>query len=201
MIQENLSDHPFWRFSTRLFEQQSLVQGLVALENEFGLNPNILLFCCWFANTGSGRLSKHDLQNLELTSSKWHECIVAQLTKIAAKLKNAKNSRLKYYLQPVESELKLATHAEQLLLTEVEIKTSKHLRNSNLRLQDACKNVDLYCKIQTHSINQTLYATLYPLIAISFPTVDLLETQKVCRSILQADAQLTSFAQPQLVLN
>lgn len=200
MLQENLSDHPFWRFSARLFEQKNLVRGLAMLEHEFGLNPNVLLFCCWFAHSGLGRLNKIDLQHLAAASSKWHECIVVRLTHILQKLKNSNKKKFLDFVAAFEAELKLANHAEQLLLTEVEIKTSKHLRNNNLRLLDACKNVELYCKTQTYSINQTLYGALYPLIAISFPSIDLLETQKVCRSTLQIETESRVFSQSRLIL-
>ncbi|CEK09532.1 TIGR02444 family protein [Legionella hackeliae] len=47
---ESLSlDNPFWQFSLKVYQQTSVKECCLLLQNSQGANVNLLLFCCWLS--------------------------------------------------------------------------------------------------------------------------------------------------------
>jgi hypothetical protein len=183
---DNLPDHPFRRFVTHLNEQKATWEILEKLRQNSAILLNLLLFCCWFATAGQGRLTKSDIQELIKIIAAWHERILPALSQLNDNCKKADLSDpLK---QEILTSLKFAENIEQMMLTDVPIKFTRHSRTPQQKLTDACKNIVLYCKTQQIHIDTTLSEILFQLLANIFPKIDLLETQKIWKSILTNEA-------------
>ena len=50
-----MRDEDFWRFSTRIYRLDRVADSCLALQDRFGVDVNMMLFCCWSGVT-IGRL-------------------------------------------------------------------------------------------------------------------------------------------------
>lgn len=62
--------NPFWEFSTRVYQRDSVQRCLLELQDRHGADINILLGCCWLASGGAG-LEPRQLQLMLDSSSQW----------------------------------------------------------------------------------------------------------------------------------
>jgi len=46
-------EDPFWRWSCSVYARTGVAEALIALQDDYGLNVNIALWCAWRAATGS----------------------------------------------------------------------------------------------------------------------------------------------------
>ena len=71
--------HTFQRFSLEYGSLSNNKKTLTTLQNDYGLNSNLVLFCIWVAYSGSGALTKKQIQALITATHFWHEHIVMRL--------------------------------------------------------------------------------------------------------------------------
>src|ERR1700722_14306139 len=88
---KTLPVHPFWKFSVKIYSHPVVENTLIALQDERGLNINVLLFCCWYSLGDQGRLSKLKIKEILSSIQPWHERIVTPLRRIRAQLKTEPN--------------------------------------------------------------------------------------------------------------
>lgn len=186
MQKDHLPDHAFWRFIIKIYEQEVAQTAMNQLRPNSAIQLNLLLFCCWFAQAGQGRLAKQDIQDLIAATSAWHDRIVLPLQKLQHQ---GKQEHLPEDLQQaIAAEVKFAEHIEQWLLIDVPIKFTRSARLPAQKLTDACKNIAAYCKTAQIFVNTATCEHIFHLLAAIFPAIDLLETQKTCRAILLNEA-------------
>lgn len=193
----HLPDHPFWRFNLALNAQESVRRALCQAQLYPAIQINLLLYCCWFAQAGRGRLTKHDIQQLSEVIATWHHRILKPLEELLQSANTPRKALLELQ-KNISAEIELADHIEQLFLADVPIKFNRTSRNPNQKLIDACKNMALYCRMQQVPINEGLSAAFYELLAAVFPKVDLRETQKAVQTLLLQDS---FFPQTKLALD
>lgn len=190
-----LPDHPFWHFVTRMHEQDNTRQVLLQLQQYHEIQLNLLLFCCWFANAGQGRLSRSDMQKLIASTTTWHQRIVNVLNKLHLTTKNYDTLK-----KPIFDYLQLAEQIEQLMLTDVNIRFVRLSRTPNQKLIDACKNIGTYLRCYQVPIDPLLCELFYNLLVRIFPTLELKEIYKTCQThFLQESQQF--FVQRKLLLD
>src|SRR5262244_106072 len=68
----------FWRFSLTVYARPGVTSSCLALQDRFGLDVNLLLFCCWAAARGH-RLDPAELAAAEAASVAWQRDIVTPL--------------------------------------------------------------------------------------------------------------------------
>lgn len=191
----HLPDHPFSRFNNSLHEQAAVRCALSQAELYPAIQINLLLFCCWFAQAGRGRLLKQDLQQLMSAICQWHERIFKPLQQLEQQVQG----RLATSLQrEITAAVTRTDHIEQLFLIDVPIRFARASRNPNQKLVDACKNISLYCRLLQLPINAALSEAFSELLAAVFPKIDPREMQKVTKALLLEDS---FFPQNKLALN
>jgi uncharacterized protein (TIGR02444 family) len=134
---------PFWDFSLAVYGRPGFAQAAIALQDDLGVDVNMMLFCGWVASQGR-RLTRDDLIAIDAKVAAWQHDIVHPLREIRRRLrdKNAAipadlNDIFKKRLQAVEID---AEHVEQLVLgASLPLKAS----GSDL-LSDTAANVALY---------------------------------------------------------
>jgi uncharacterized protein (TIGR02444 family) len=78
---------PFWRFSLRFYREPQVADACIALQEEAGIDVNLLLFLLWHATHGH-MLMADDVAALEQRIGGWREMTVVPLRGIRRALKS-----------------------------------------------------------------------------------------------------------------
>jgi len=83
------TDTPFWRFSLQFYRQSGVSDACIALQDEYGVDVNLLLFLLWLAAAGR-QLSADDVRMLDDKVAKWRDLTVVPIRDTRRKLKSAR---------------------------------------------------------------------------------------------------------------
>jgi uncharacterized protein (TIGR02444 family) len=78
---------PFWRFSLGFYRQPGIADTLIALQDQAGVDVNLLLFLLWQATLGRA-LSAAEIEALERRIAPWREATVVPLRAVRRALKS-----------------------------------------------------------------------------------------------------------------
>jgi uncharacterized protein (TIGR02444 family) len=81
------SETPFWRFSLGFYRQPGVADACITLQEESGIDVNLLLFLLWHATHGHA-LSAGEVKGLERRIGPWREMTVVPLRKMRRVLKS-----------------------------------------------------------------------------------------------------------------
>jgi uncharacterized protein (TIGR02444 family) len=79
-------ENPFWRFSITVYADKRVATECLALQNVFGADVNVILFCAW-RGTQHAALADADLRNITATIKEWHSDVVRPLRSVRQALK------------------------------------------------------------------------------------------------------------------
>src|SRR5436853_5483656 len=79
---------PFWRFSLRLYRAPGVGDACIALQEQAGVDVNLLLFLLWQA-TQRRALTAADIKALDETIGGWRDTAVIPLRNLRRALKSA----------------------------------------------------------------------------------------------------------------
>lgn len=77
----------FWDFSVRTYKTDSVPDACLSLQNERGVDVNMLLFCCWYGQS-RGELLTDSFQQLLDFSQQWSQQVVKPLRKVRTWMKH-----------------------------------------------------------------------------------------------------------------
>lgn len=80
-------DHPLWRFSLRVYAAPGVEEACLRLQDRYGANVNLILFCCWFGHAGYGEIGSARLSEVLAPVRQWHDKAVAPLRALRRTLK------------------------------------------------------------------------------------------------------------------
>jgi uncharacterized protein (TIGR02444 family) len=78
---------PFWRFSLRFYRQNGVADACITLQEEAGVDVNLLLFLLWHA-TRKRTLSSREIAELERRIAPWRDMTVVPLRTMRRALKS-----------------------------------------------------------------------------------------------------------------
>jgi len=78
---------PFWRFSLQYYRLPKVADACIALQEDAGVDVNLLLFLLWHARQGR-RLSLIDVTELEQKVAPWRDITVIPLRSVRRALKS-----------------------------------------------------------------------------------------------------------------
>jgi uncharacterized protein (TIGR02444 family) len=81
------SESPFWRFSLRFYRQREVADACIMLQEEAGIDVNLLLFLLWHA-TQKRALSAPEVAELERRVAPWRNMTVVPLRTVRRALKS-----------------------------------------------------------------------------------------------------------------
>jgi uncharacterized protein (TIGR02444 family) len=81
------SGSPFWRFSLRFYRMPGVADACIALQDEAGVDVNLLLFLLWNARMDRV-LSRADVEGLESRVAEWRDRVVIPLRDVRRQLKS-----------------------------------------------------------------------------------------------------------------
>ncbi|HTV90077.1 MAG TPA: TIGR02444 family protein [Stellaceae bacterium] len=82
----NQAETPFWRFSLRFYRQAGVAESCIVLQDEYGVDVNVLLFLLWLAD-GGRQLSDDDVKKLDDAVCGWRTAAVIPMRDIRRRLK------------------------------------------------------------------------------------------------------------------
>ncbi|MGB6977524.1 MAG: TIGR02444 family protein [Gammaproteobacteria bacterium] len=181
----SLPDHPFWRFSLEVYQQSPASQALLHLQQQYGLNVNIMLFCCWWACSGQGILVLPEIQRLFAKTALWHNQVVVVLRNMRRRLKKpALPPQVQGWGRMLFQEELFAEHIEQLMLAETLIRTpSPKVGNLTHVIGNVCRNLQLYFKSQQVQLAPKEEKYLCQLINAVFPKAKIAAISATYRKI------------------
>lgn len=110
-------DNPFWDFSLALYRGPGVEAACIGLQDRLGLDVNLLLYACWIAATGRGRLARGDWTRLIGDTAAWRDQVVEPLRAVRRHLKDRNDMPGAAALRDRVKALELdAEHAEQLAI-------------------------------------------------------------------------------------
>ena len=90
MSEERLSAGEFWRTSLELYAREGMSRALIALQDRRGADVNLLLYCCWTALSGRGRLRVDDLRRAEAAIARWRDDVTIPLRALRTCIKGSR---------------------------------------------------------------------------------------------------------------
>jgi uncharacterized protein (TIGR02444 family) len=113
----------FWEFSCTVYDNPAVQQECLCLQDEYGIDVNLLLFCAFVGAVHAAVLSDRDVQDAAGAVGEWHENVVSRLRGVRRALKH-----LALEKSPIASlALRLRTgvkalelHAERIEQTKLE---------------------------------------------------------------------------------
>ena len=80
---------PFWRFSLHFYRQAGVSDACIALQDDCGVDVNLLLFLFWLASDGR-RLATDEVKKLDDNVRDWRNLTIIPIRDTRRKLKGAK---------------------------------------------------------------------------------------------------------------
>jgi uncharacterized protein (TIGR02444 family) len=80
---------PFWRFSLSFYRQSGVSEACIGLQDEYGVDVNLLLFLLWLASEGR-LLSADEVKKLDDTVRDWRNLTIVPIREVRRKLKGAR---------------------------------------------------------------------------------------------------------------
>ncbi|MGB3745517.1 MAG: TIGR02444 family protein, partial [Xanthobacteraceae bacterium] len=80
------NETPFWRFSLHFYRQAGVAEACIALQDECGVDVNLLLFLLWLA-AGRRQLSAANVKELDAAVRDWRQLTIVPIRDVRRKLK------------------------------------------------------------------------------------------------------------------
>jgi uncharacterized protein (TIGR02444 family) len=177
---------PFWDYSLGIYRKPGVADACIALQDEFGLDVNMLLACLWFSAEGAGRLDSDQIRECVGRTRDWQDKVVKPLRTVRryikeqpAGLPESLRDEYRPRLQAVELD---AEHVEQLLIAGVlqPIIDGRDAKSpgagSRTQLNpgaDASQNLLAYLAILGVALEQRITERLRLIVAAAFSDADL----------------------------
>jgi uncharacterized protein (TIGR02444 family) len=167
---------PFWQYSLAIYAQPDVADACINLQDEFGLDVNLVLACLWSDAEGPGRLDSEHIRKLVNGTRDWQEKVVKPLRGLRRYSKHEPAGvpdDLRKVFRPALQAVELdAEHVEQLII-------SKTLREFGTRGVnrgnggDAVQNLLAYLAVQGVARDERVSKLLTTVLTAAFPGADL----------------------------
>jgi uncharacterized protein (TIGR02444 family) len=192
MIAKKLPRNPFWDFSIKIYRHKIVEENLIALQDERGLNVNVLLFCFWYALTDQGRITREELRKLVISTQTWHERVVLPLRRIRRALKNFPVPPWTQIRSDIIKDELLSEQIEQQMMMDNHLYKSRPIRNNFQKIIDICKNVAVYCHLLNVFLDAEDCNKVSDILGAIFTKIDQQDIQRYCvEHLVDKDLQST----------
>ena len=87
-VQIRRAQENFWHYGLRVYARPGVESACLALQERCKLNVNQLLFCCWAASYGYGRLNVQEMGLAKQRADDWESRVVSPLRAVRRELKS-----------------------------------------------------------------------------------------------------------------
>jgi len=117
-----MQSHQFWDFSLSLYRKPGVADACLFVQDRYGLNVNLVLFCVWIADSGHGSLSVENVAAAVRRIMDWEQQVVRPLREIRRSSRHESLGVPEFLLETFQSQIETteleAEHVEQLVLAE-----------------------------------------------------------------------------------
>jgi uncharacterized protein (TIGR02444 family) len=110
-MNSKVDGNPFWVWSLEVYELAGVKNRLIYLQDSFGFDVNISLWCCWRAQQGE-TLNEDAARSVQRSCEEWNEGVIEPLRN--ARL-NSKEGPASLYAQIKNAELAAERHEQDIL--------------------------------------------------------------------------------------
>ena len=118
-----MQSHPFRDFSSSLYRKPGVADACLFVQDRYGLNVNVILFCIWVADIGSGTLASAQIATVLRRVADWEKQVILPLREIRRTCRKealgVPEFLLQTFLPQIETTELEAEHVEQQVLTEL----------------------------------------------------------------------------------
>ena len=174
---------PFWDYSLVIYAKPGVAAAGIALQDQYGLDVNLLLACLWYAAEGPGRLESEHIRECLNRTRDWQQKVVKPLRKVRRFCKHEPTvvpQELRQMFRPGLQAIELdAEHVEQLVLSATLRPFMNQAANrGGAGTQgepgvDAIQNLLAYIALQGVTLDARVAARLREIVAAAFPEADL----------------------------
>lgn len=107
-------DNPFWRWSLETYARPGVEPLLLALQDRFGFDVNLTLWCCWRA-LGPEPLDAATIEQAQARIADWTAGVVAPLRAVRRRLKSDEAAPAGLRERIKQAELDAERHVQDLL--------------------------------------------------------------------------------------
>ena len=180
--------HPFWDFALEVYRKPGVGDACLRLQEGQHLDVNLLLFVSWIGASGSGALTRQDIQQCMAAVGSWHEQVVKPLRGVRRIMKGGfatapadLSDQLRRAIQAREID---AEHIEQLILTATILRQPDTALPVTERLRHAGFNTLIYLTVLGAVVDDEAKASLAVVLAAAFSNM----APKDIRAVLDASA-------------
>lgn len=81
------AENPFWEFSLAVYGAPGVADACLRLQDDAGLDVNLVLFACWIAGAREAPLTDAEMRDVIALTRHWRERVVSPLRQIRRELK------------------------------------------------------------------------------------------------------------------
>lgn len=172
-------ENPFWDYSLSVYGKVGVADACVYLQDKYGLDVNLLLFCTWLGASGRGSLEQGEIESCIRRTGDWRARVIEPLRSIRRACRAEPLGVPEFLLQifqPLMREIELdAEHVEQLVLAEFIRNKPAEPVADEVRAFDAERSLLNYLGAAGVPRDRQLDACLRTILSASFPGVALSE--------------------------
>lgn len=166
-------DNAFWDYSVAVYGKPDVADACVFLQDRYGLDVNLLLFCVWFGASGRGPLPVEEIEGCIRRTGDWRVHVIEPLRAIRRACRDQALGVPEYLLQvfrPLMREIELdAEHVEQLVLAETVRNVPSEPVADDVRAHDAREGLIAYIATAGVQRDRRLDDCLRTLLRAAFP--------------------------------
>ena len=175
----------FWDFSLKIYQPVAVREACLRLQNDHGLDVNMVLFCCWYANK-YGNLNNDLFMHCHEFSRTWSDQVVKPIRSVRTSLKESgctalpvdESACMKYREHVKQIELE-AEKLQQMSLEGLCLSNVSEFSDTYDKSVAISENLKTYLGVKHLDINTELVSALEILAKESIPDLDILIFKKV----------------------
>lgn len=172
-MKNEFQDSAFWDFSLSIYGRPGVADACLFLQDRYGLDVNLILFCVWVGSTGRGPLEEHQIDACVSRTSDWRECVIEPLRQIRRACRDEPLGVPEFLLQvfrPSMHDVELdAEHVEQLVLAELAPSMPQEAVADDVRFDDVRRSLLRYVEHQGAQRDSRLDECLLAILRAAFP--------------------------------
>jgi len=136
----------FWRFSLAIYGRPGVPPACLVLQDQYGRDVNVALFCCWLGVSGRGPIGTEALRAADTAVSGWRQQVVENFRAARRAIKEAALPDTDgFYTKAKAIELEAEKLLQRQLIERAPLVTSPATTTLQ-RLADALANLTLYIR-------------------------------------------------------
>lgn len=174
--EDEFTPSALWNYALDIYHEKLISEACLTLQDHYGIDVNLLLFCLWSGAEGRKALSAAELSSAVEISTNWQSSIVEPLRHVRRALKiptSLADKRQAEELRRVVAKSELyAERMELQMLGQLTLRFASNPENKEACALNAAENLATYIKGMTKELSKEHKRDLLTLWQCSFPQAD-----------------------------